>query len=51
MEIRSRIGMFSVDCHYDDISPRENATLAQEKFAVSVAEKGIVLLENSEILL
>lgn len=50
MAIRSSLGMFDEDCPYHHIAPAENATKANEDFAVSVAEKGLVLLENDGIL-
>lgn len=50
IEIRSSLGMFSDDCPYNSISANEIATSENENFAVKMAEKGIVLLENNGIL-
>ncbi len=50
MMIRSELGMFDPDCAYNRIDPKENATAENEAFAVRVAEKGIVLLENDGTL-
>lgn len=46
LAIRSSLGMFAEDCPYDKISPTQNATAEHEAFAVTMAEKGLVLLEN-----
>lgn len=48
--IRSSLGMFSNECPYDKIGIEENASPKHEEFAIEVAEKGIVLLENNGIL-
>lgn len=48
--IRSSLGMFAKDCPFHKIQPNENAVPEHESYAVSVAEKGIVLLENNGIL-
>lgn len=50
LAVRSSLGMFAHDCPFDAISPKENASPAHEAFAVTMAEKGIVLLENNGIL-
>lgn len=50
LAIRSSLGMFADDCPYDKISPTQNATAEHEAFAVTMAEKGIVLLENNGVL-
>lgn len=50
LEIRSRLGMFSDDCPFDNIGIEENTSPAHEAAAVKVAEKGIVLLKNNGIL-
>lgn len=50
MSIRSRLGMFDDECIFNKISPKENATKENENFAIKVAEKGIVMLENDGTL-
>lgn len=50
MMIRSALGMFDPGCKYNRIDPSENATDENEAYAVRVAERGIVLLENDGIL-
>lgn len=50
LAVRSSLGMFANDCPYDAVSPEDNATPEHEAFAVTMAEKGIVLLENNGIL-
>ena len=50
MAIRSSLGMFDPDCKYNQIDPKENATAENEAFAVRMAEKGLVLLENDGTL-
>lgn len=50
LAVRSSLGMFSENCPYDNIAPEENASPEHEEFAVNMAEKGIVLLENDGIL-
>ncbi|MEG2396679.1 MAG: glycoside hydrolase family 3 C-terminal domain-containing protein, partial [Oscillospiraceae bacterium] len=50
MSIRSQLGMFDKDCPFNNISPTENATESSEQYAIEVAEKSVVLLENNGIL-
>lgn len=50
MSIRSQLGMFDEDCVFNKIAPQENASKENEDFAIKVAEKGIVLLENDGTL-
>lgn len=50
MSIRSQLGMFDENCPYNKIPLKENATLENENFAIEVARKSIVLLENDGIL-
>lgn len=50
MMIRSALGMFDPQCAYNQIDPKENATAENEAFAVRMAEKGLVLLENDGTL-
>lgn len=50
MAIRSSLGMFDPDCKYNQIDPSENATEENENYAIHVAERGVVLLENDGIL-
>lgn len=47
---RISLGMFDDDCKYNQIPYSENATQANENYAIEVAEKGIVLLKNDNIL-
>lgn len=47
---RISLGMFDDDCKYNQIPYSENATLENENYAIEVAEKGIVLLKNDNIL-
>lgn len=48
--VRSSLGMFDDKCLYNRILPAENTSPENESYAVKVAEKGIVLLENNGIL-
>lgn len=50
VSIRSQLGMFDKDCIYNKIDLKENATEENENFAIEVARKSIVLLENDGIL-
>lgn len=50
MAIRSSLGMFDDNCHFNKISTEENATPEHEAQAIKMAEKGIVLLENDGTL-
>lgn len=50
LSVRSSLGMFADDCPYHKISPKDYATPEHEAFAITMAEKGIVLLENNGIL-
>lgn len=50
MMIRSALGMFDPQCAYNQIDPKENAAAENEAFAVRMAEKGLVLLENDGTL-
>lgn len=50
LSVRSSLGMFDESCPYSSIGIEENASAEHEAFAVTVAEKGIVLLENNGIL-
>lgn len=50
LAVRSSLGMFADDCPFDTIAPAENATPEHEAFAVTMAEKGMVLLENDGVL-
>lgn len=50
MSIRSQLGMFDEECPFNKISIKENATIENENFAIDVARKSIVLLENDGIL-
>lgn len=50
MSIRSQLGMFDENCPYNKISPDENATKENEEYAIEVARKGVVLLENDGTL-
>lgn len=50
MSIRSQLGMFDEECPYNKISKNENATPKNEEYAIKVAEKSIVMLENNGIL-
>lgn len=48
--VRSSLGMFDDTCPYNKISPFQNALPEHEEISVRAAEKGIVLLENKNIL-
>lgn len=50
MAIRSSLGMFDNNCHFNKITIKENATPEHEAQAIKMAEKGIVLLENDGTL-
>lgn len=50
LAVRHSLGMFDDECLFNDISINENATEKNEKFAIEVAEKGIVLLKNNGVL-
>lgn len=50
VSIRSQLGMFDENCKYNKIDLNENATEENENFAIDVARKSIVLLENDGIL-
>ena len=47
---RIMLGMFDADCEYDNISYLENDTDANDKMALEVAEKSMVLLKNDGVL-
>lgn len=50
LSIRSKLGMFDENCIFNSISPSENATPHNENYAVEVARKAVVLLENDGLL-
>ncbi len=50
LSIRSKLGMFDENCAFNDISPSENATVENENYAIEVASKSVVLLENDGLL-
>ncbi len=50
VSIRSQLGMFDENCKYNKIELNENATEENENFAIEVARKSVVLLENDGIL-
>lgn len=50
LAVRSSLGMFDKSCPYNNIDAEETACAKHENYAIKVAEKGIVLLENNGIL-
>lgn len=47
---RSKLGMFASDCVYDKLNESVIACAEHENYAISTAEKGIVLLKNNGVL-
>lgn len=50
MSVRSRLGLFDENCPHDRLGPEEIASPQHEEFAVEVARRSIVLLENDGLL-